>query len=412
MATIKVKFRPSAVAEREGAIYYQIIHERRVRQLLTQYRVMPEEWDGCRMTVRVVADSVRRRHVMAVREMVRCDMERLVRIVRRLDDEGLGYTADNVVEEFRRYGEEYSLSSYMEDMIRRLRGNGKIRTSETYRSALLSFRKFLCESQVDGCMDGGRDIMLDSLNKEVMEAYEAWHRNRGVMPNTISFYMRILRAVYNRAVEAEIIENRYPFRYVYTGIDRTVKRALPLSVIRRIKGLDLSGMPGLDYARDMFIMSFILRGMSFVDMAYLRKCNLRDGYVTYRRRKTGQLLTIKWTREMQIILDKYRENASDFLLPIIRRGDVNERVAYRNAGYSINRSLKRVGRLAGLEIPLTLYVARHSWASAAKAKGVPVGVISEGLGHDNEATPRIFLASLDTSAVDRANALILRGLVQ
>ena len=152
--------------------------------------------------------------------------------------------------------------------------------------------------------------------------------------------------------------------------------------------------------------------MSFVDMAYLRKCNLRDGYVTYRRRKTGQLLTIKWTREMQIILDKYRENASDFLLPIIRRGDVNERVAYRNAGYSINRSLKRVGRMAGLEIPLTLYVARHSWASAAKAKGVPVGVISEGMGHDNEATTRIYLASLDTSAVDRANALILRGLVQ
>ena len=91
---------------------------------------------------------------------------------------------------------------------------------------------------------------------------------------------------------------------------------------------------------------------------------------------------------------------------------MNERVAYRNAGYSINRSLKRVGRMAGLEIPLTLYVARHSWASAAKAKGVPVGVISEGMGHDNEATTRIYLASLDTSAVDRANALILRGLVQ
>ena len=87
-------------------------------------------------------------------------------------------------------------------------------------------------------------------------------------------------------------------------------------------------------------------------------------------------------------------------------------MAYRNAGYSINRSLKRVGRMAGLEIPLTLYVARHSWASAAKAKGVPVGVISEGMGHDNEATTRIYLASLDTSAVDRANALILRGLVQ
>ncbi|MDE6204714.1 MAG: tyrosine-type recombinase/integrase, partial [Duncaniella sp.] len=136
----------------------------------------------------------------------------------------------------------------------------------------------------------------------------------------------------------------------------------------------------------------------------------RDGYVTYRRRKTGQLLTIKWTREMQGILDKYRENASDFLLPIIRERGVNEHATYRNVCYCINRSLKRVARMVGVEIPLTLYVARHSWASAAKAKGVPVGVISEGMGHDNEATTRIYLASLDTSAVDRANALILREL--
>lgn len=410
MATIKVKFRPSTVADREGTIYYQIIHERKVRQLFSDYHVMPAEWDEHRSTVALHADSVRRQFIVSIRENIRYDVERLGRIVRKFDNDGMTYTADSVVEEFRRHGEEYTLFNYMEAIIRRFRCNGRIRTSETYTAAMHSFRKFLYETRWHGCVHGDCDVMLDSLNMEIMEAYEAWHRSRGVVPNTISFYMRILRAVYNRAVADEIIEDRSPFRHVYTGIDRTVKRALPLSVIRKIKELDLSCMPVLDYARDMFIMSFILRGMSFIDMAHLRKCSLSNGYLSYRRRKTGQLLTIKWTREMQVILDKYSGNESEYLLPIIRRSDVNTHTAYRNIGYSINRGLKKVARMVGVDMPLTLYVARHSWASAAKAKGIPLGVISEGMGHDNESTTRIYLASLGTTMVDRANAIILKGL--
>lgn len=252
--------------------------------------------------------------------------------------------------------------------------------------------------------------MLDCIDAEMMEAYEAWHQGRGVVPNTISFYMRILRAVYNRAVKDGVIENRHPFRHVYTGVDKTVKRALPLPVIKRINELDLAASPALDYARDMFMMSFMLRGMSFVDMAFLRKRDLVGGYVVYRRRKTGQLLTIRWTEEMQGLLGKYPANATDYLLPIQRKPGANEWHVYRNAGYNINRHLKTIARKLGLTIPLTLYVARHSWASAARNKGIPLGVISEGMGHNNEATTRIYLASLDGSVVDGANSVILQSL--
>ena len=174
--------------------------------------------------------------------------------------------------------------------------------------------------------------------------------------------------------------------------------------------MDLSLNPTLDFARDMFMMSFYLRGMSFIDMTYLKKSDLRNGYVTYRRRKTGQQLTIEWTSEMQLVLDKYPENESDYLLPIIRTPGLNERCAYRNVGYKINRSLKLVARMLNLNFRLTMYVARHSWASAAKAKGIPISVISEGMGHDSETTTQIYLASLDTSVVDRANAMILKSL--
>ena len=158
------------------------------------------------------------------------------------------------------------------------------------------------------------------------------------------------------------------------------------------------------------LMSFYLRGMSFIDMTFLKKSDLKNGYVTYRRRKTGQQLIIGWTKEMQMILDKYPENATDYLLPIIRNPGTNERCTYRNMGYNINHSLKKIAKMVGVQIPLTLYVARHSWASAAKAKGIPLSVISEGMGHDSEATTQIYLASLDTSVVDRANSLILKSL--
>lgn len=288
----------------------------------------------------------------------------------------------------------------MKAIIIKLKENKKIRTAEAYSAALNSFKKF-CNHD---------DILFDALTSKTMEAYEAWQHQRGVTSNTSSFYMRILRAVYNRAVEEDVVENRNPFRHVYTGIEKTVKRALPLKIIRKIIHLDFSLMPHLDFARDMFIMSFMLRGMSFVDMAYLKKEDLSNGYITYKRSKTGQSLKIEWTKDMQDILNKYPENESDYLLPIIRNRGVKDRYVYRNVGYNINHNLKTIARKLGLAIPLTMYVARHSWASAAKAKGVPVSVISEGLGHDSETTTQIYLACLDTSVVDRANSIILQSL--
>lgn len=399
MASIKVKFRPSSIANREGAIYYQIIHERKTRQLATNYKIFPTEWDEKRSTL-ATRNAERRSFILAIRERIRWDIERLTKIAHNLDAAGFDYTADDVIDELNRYSHEYSLFNYMESLIIKLKHNGKTRTSETYKATLNSFKKFR----------NGEDIMLDAITSETMEAYEAWHRNRGVAPNSISFYTRILRAVYNRAVEDDIIENRNPFRHVYTGIDKTVKRALPLPTIKKIKSLDLILTPALDFARDMFMMSFYLRGMSFIDMAFLKKTDLRNGIVIYRRRKTGQLLSIQWTKEMQQILDKYPENQSDYLLPIIRNAGTNERCTYRNVGYNINYNLKHIAQMVGIEIPLTLYVARHSWASAAKTKGIPLSVISEGLGHENEATTRIYLADLDTAVVNRANALILKSL--
>ena len=400
MASIKVKFRPSTVADHEGTIYYQIIHDRKVRQLLSDYKVFTSEWDESRSMVTTTQKSERKSFILSIRERIRWDVERLTKIDRKLDTNGLTYSADDVIDEFVRYSNEYSLFNFMQSMIVTLKQRNQIRTSETYKAALNSFKKFR----------NNEDMMLDAITSDMMLSYESHLKHRGNTPNTISFYMRILRAVYNNAVDNEVIENRNPFRKVFTGAEKTIKRALNLTAIKKIKNLDLSLNPKTDFARDMFMMSFYLRGMSFIDMAYLRKSDLENGRVTYRRRKTGQQLTIEWTKEMQMILDKYPENPTQYLLPIITKEEGNQRRNARNVNESINHHLKKVAEKVGVLSPLTMYCARHSWASAAKAKGIPLSVISEGMGHDSEATTQIYLASLETSVVDKANAIILKSL--
>ena len=410
MASVKVKFRSSAVDGNVGAVYYQIIHDRKVRRLPTDYRIYPSEWSDSSSTVVTTMRSERYPVVISIRENINRDIEQLSRIVKRFETKGLLFSASDIVNEFQRYEQECSLLNFMGEIIVKLKQNGKIRTAETYISALNSFTKFIDISKAKGHYFMGNEIMLYGITSDIVEYYESYLHSRGVTPNTISFYMRILRAVYNRAVEKDLIEQSFPFRHVYTGIDKTVKRALPLAVIKKIKALDLSLCPALDYARDMFLMSFCLRGMSFIDMAFLRKSDLRNGHVLYRRRKTGQRLTIEWTKEMQVVIDKYPESRAGYLLPIIRNTGINERCAYRNMSYNINRSLKKIAQMINADIPLTLYVARHSWASAAKSNGIPISVISEGMGHDSETTTRIYLASLDTAVVDRANSIILKSL--
>ncbi len=397
MASIKLKFRPSTQEGKEGVLYYQVIHDRIVRQLKTDMHIFSDEWNE-RKSELAIRNNERTALLVSFREQTARDIRRLEQIASKLEVEH-NCSADAIVKRFVESSDEAYFFSFMESVIAQLRKLNKARTSETYTSTLSSFMNFR----------NGKDLPHDEITSDLMMEYEAWLKGRDVSMNTSSFYMRILRAVYNRTVERGLTENRTPFKHVYTGIDKTVKRALSWENIKRIKSLDLGGKPSLDLARDIFLFSFYTRGMSFVDIAYLKKKDLQNGMLTYRRRKTGQQLFIKWEKPMQEIIDKYPVNETPYLLPIIRKTE-NERSQYRNALHTINDNLKKVAELAGLHTNLTLYCARHSWASAAKSKNIPISVISEAMGHDSESTTQIYLASLDNSLIDKANEIILRNL--
>lgn len=402
MASVKIKFRTSTVKGGLGTIFYQVIHNRVARQVKTGYRIYESEWNGNLSEIVMPRfDETRKAYLSEIRGKVANDTRKFRRIMASLEHNGNPYTSDDVVSAFVSFNPQNSFFSFMEEVIANLIKLGKIRISETYTTSLNSFRRFRND----------KDVPLDKIESDMMQAYEAWLKTNGVSPNSSSFYMRNLRAVYNRAVEKELMPQRFPFKHVYTGVDKTVKRAVPLKTIRRIKEMDLSLNPSADFARDMFLFSFYTRGMSLVDMAYLKKKDLANGILSYRRRKTGQQLLIRWEKPMQEIVDKYDTESSIYLLPIIKpHSKKDERTQYIYAGHNINRNLKSIGRNLGLSLPLTMYVARHSWASAARSKNVPLSVISEGMGHDSEATTRIYLASLDNMVIDRANSLILKSL--
>ncbi|MCM1108429.1 MAG: site-specific integrase [Clostridium sp.] len=403
MVSVKLKLGAITRLEEQGMIYYLLVRNQEKIQIKSGYAVTIGEWDkrSFRINISGARDRDHRNRLTRLQDRIDRDVKRLCRIIYEMETTHADcYRLDEVVAVFARQKSGQSLFGYMESLVQSLNGMGRHRTSETYAATLKSFSSFT----------RGEDVLIEEMDAGLMQRYEAFLRGRSLTKNTVSFYMRILRAVYNRAVEQCLVEPGNPFKHVYTGIDKTVKRAIPLDAIRRIKALDLSCLPSAAFARDMFLMSFYLRGMSFIDMFYLRKSDLRHGHVTYRRRKTGQQLTIAWTPPMQAILDKYPVPPSGYLLPFPRTLQATERSLYRNTSYRINYNLKKVAALADIPIPLTLYVARHSWATAARSKGIPLRIISEGMGHDSEHTTQIYLASLDTAEVDQANELIMEGL--
>ena len=402
MTSIKVKFRPSSTIQKEGTLHYQIIHHREVRKLRTGYRLFPSEWNTVLKRINVSAgkNEERRLYLTALKKHIDTDLFKIKEGINRLKQENKPYTADRIVELYSTHEGSCTFLLYGKELLVELKKIGKVRTTDTYRNALGSFERFLNDRA---------DIPLEDMDSNLMIAYESWLKGTGICPNTSSYYMRNLRAIYNRAVERGFVTQQNPFKHVYTGIDKTKKRAVSLDVIREIRDLKLT-KKSLVFARDIFLFSFYTRGMSFVDMAFLKKKDLQNGILTYRRNKTDQQLFVKWEKPMQELIDKYDTFDTSYLLPVIRNNGVDEWHQYQNAAHRINRNLKQIGKQIGLDIPLTTYVARHAWASIAQSKNVPLSVISKALGHNSEQTTRIYLSSLDTSVVDKANNLILMSI--
>lgn len=290
------------------------------------------------------------------------------------------------------------IKDFIEEQINHLRDEQRFGTANNYEKTMRSFMNFI----------GNRPLTIKNMSKQLISEYNLYLVKRGLMRNSISFYMRNMRATYNKAAKQKIVKREELFTEVYTGIDKTRKRAVDENVIKKMYKLKLEQGSVLAFARDIFIFSYCMRGMSFVDIAYLRKSDIDGKVVRYCRRKTGQLLSVKIEESMRAIINRYNDESSIYVFPIIRSEDKGESYKqYRSAINIYNRLLKELSDRIGISDGLSSYTARHSWATEARRHNIPISVISAGMGHSSELITQIYLKSIEDDVVDNANAEII-----
>lgn len=255
---------------------------------------------------------------------------------------------------------------------------------------------------------GDGDLTFDMITPDLMERFECHLKKDLLTLNTISFYMRKIRSYYYKGIRDGLyLPILDPFKSVYTGIPKTHKRTIDINSIKLIKNVELSS--SLVLSRDLFLFSFYTRGMSFIDIAKLKYSNINSNILTYYRSKTGQLIRVKLEECAVDIIAKYSgRSGGDYLFPILLKGGVPHKYATELKNH--NNHLNKISRVLNLNVRLTSYVARHSWASIAKRGGIPVSTISECMGHSSEKTTSIYLASLEQNVIDEANRLTILSL--
>ena len=260
------------------------------------------------------------------------------------------------------------------------------------------------------------------MTAEKLESYQRWLLGRNICLNTCSAYMRALRAMHHRALP---FLNIAPFSKVFTGRTKTEKRCISQSEILQLKALPLQPGGSLSFARDIFLFSFYAMGMPFVDIAYLKKSQLRNGCIYYARHKTGQQIQVALLPAMLEIIMRYEQRDSEFVFPILS-DKVEDSVsspsvsspsvsAQQHRQYTArlrqyNYNLHQLSKMLGLAKPLSSYVVRHSWASIAYLHHLDISLISKALGHTKSSTTFIYIKSLFDTDLFEANQTLMEDL--
>ncbi len=400
MAKVSLFFRPSQSNIREGVLCFRISHAGATAVVSTGIVIQREEWSSADSCICIPAAVLpeRSQELATYSSTILRHRAALQNILAGFLRAGHPFHVSQIANVFRTLLGSVGFVSYAHDLIFRLQRGYSHVTARRYRTTINSFCRFLGDVS---------DVSFLEFCPSLLLSYESWLHSHGIGINSSSFYLRNLRAIFNRAVRDGVATPVRPFERVYTGIAKTVKRALDIDSIRRIQRFPLPEGSSADFARSLFLFSFYTRGMSFVDMAFLRKADIVDGRLTYCRQKTRHCLSILWEAPMQHIVDRFPTADSPYLLPIVSNCDTDVRQQYICVRQRVNRQLRILGERMGLPIPLTMYVARHSWASIAHNCQVPVAVISEALGHTSEHTTRIYLSSFEGAPVDHANHQVL-----
>lgn len=376
----------------------QIIRNREKREVYTPYRLKPCEFDTGNEKATATSRSKNRiSEIRVINQYLIYIKGALESIDCSLAEQGNDYGAGDIVRCFRMRNDMSRFFIYADHAIDRLESQGRNGTAANYRSAVNAFERYM----------GNRELSMDNLDKKTVDGFVEFQERNGNSHNTILFYIKQIRAIYNKAADDGCIRSfANPFQKVRLKGSKTPKRAISKKEINKISGLDLTGKHRhLALSRDLFMFSLYSRGMAFVDMCYLTKENIRGNMLVYQRRKTGQWLQIRIEPPLKALLRKYSDGNSPYLLPMLRDDDSYK--GYRYLQRRLNKRMRQIGDMLDFDFPVTFYAARHTWATLAHEKGIPMAVISEGMGHTSEKTTRIYLADLNHQIIDKANRKII-----
>ena len=299
-----------------------------------------------------------------------------------------------------------------ENYINRLRKEGRYSTAHVYKNALYSFSKFC----------GTLNMSFRQVTKERLRRYGQYLYECGLKPNTISTYMRMLRSIYNRGVEAGSAPY-VPrlFHDVYTGVDVCQKKALPAGELHKLLYEDPKS-ERLRRTQAIAALMFQFCGMSFADLAHLEKSALDQNVLRYNRIKTKTPMSVEildTAKDMIYQLQNRKpalQDCPDYLFSILngnkKRKDESAYREYQSALRRFNNRLKDLARALRLKSPVTSYTLRHSWATTAKYRGVPIEMISESLGHKSIKTTQIYLKGFELrerTEVNKGNLSYIRN---
>lgn len=404
MTSIKARLNRSHIGK-DGMypLGIQVIHRRTKCIVSTPYRLKRSEFNP--LSEKASADGRNKVRSSQIREInayiaeIKNEIEKVVHSLTILEG---NFTVYDITRVFKIRTDKSNFFTYADSRIAGMKQAGRDSTAANYQSAIHAFEHYL----------GNRELSLNGLTKSILDGFMDFRKQQGNKPNTVVFYVRQLRAIYNKAYEDGYVEEnvRSPFDKVRLKGEETAKRAISRQEVGEIRTLDLKGQhPQKVLARDLFLFSLFSRGMSFVDMCYLKKENRHGDMLVYRRRKTGQLLQLRIEPALKALLVKYRDENSDYLLPMLRKDDSYE--GYRYVQRRLNKRMRELGRQLGFHFPLTFYVARHTWATMARDKGFPLSAISAGMGHTCEQTTRVYLAHVDHRVIDRMNSVIIKNFI-
>ena len=380
-------------------LVFQVIHNRRKKLLYTGYRMKEEVFDESEGKImNGVGSTFTATEVVKMNRELRKMRNQIDIRIRQLERTREEFAVEDILTQnaFGTGKSQFYLLRYINAQIERKQELKKVGMAAAYKSTRSSLAKFI----------GRPDVRMSEVDLAFVRRYEDFLYSNGASGNTVSYYLRNLRSLYNQAVtDGYHPRGEYPFAKAQTRPAKTVKRALSRTDMQNLADLNLENEPELEFTRDLYLFSFYAQGMAFVDIVLLKKTDICNGVLTYSRHKSKQLIRIVVTPQMQGVIDKYNTE-NEYLFPIISGEYASGYQKYRLALGRINRHLKKIAVVADIKVPLTTYTARHTWATLARDYGAPISVISAGLGHTSEEMTRVYLKDFDVSMLNQVNSIV------